>query len=213
MLKLHGYWRSSAAYRVRIALNLKSIPYEQVSVPIAPSVGGQYEPEFKAMNPQMRVPVLETGEGVLTQSMAMLEWIDETYPDVPILPANAFQRAECRAFADTIACDVHPLNNVSVLVALKIDFAADPEQINHWYSDWILKGFTALEVYAAKRQGTFLYGDTPSLAEICLIPQMYNARRYGVDLSDFPELLAVDEACAAREAFQLAAPQVQPDAT
>ena len=212
MLKLYGYWRSSAAYRLRIAMNLKGICYEAVSVNIAPSAGAQKEAEFKAMNPQMRVPVLQTDEGVLTQSMAILEWLEETYPDVPMLPAHAFQRAECRAFADTIACDVHPLNNLSVLSALKTDFKASPEQVNHWYSDWILRGFAALEVSATKRASAFLYGDKPGLAEICLIPQIYNARRFEVDLSAFPELVAIATTCHALEAFQKAVPEAQPDA-
>ena len=214
MLKLYGYWRSSAAYRLRIALNLKNIPYEHISVNIAPSASAQKLEPFATLNPQMRVPVLETPDGILTQSMAILEWLEECYTDVPMLPDDAFARAQCRAFADTVACDVHPLNNLSVLSALKADFAATPEQVSAWYADWILKGFAALETHAAAgRQSAFLCGDTPGLAEICLIPQVYNARRYNVDLSAFPALLAIDAACAELDAFQKAAPENQPDAS
>jgi len=212
MLKLYGYWRSSAAYRLRIALNLKGVPYEQVSVNIAPARSAQKEAGFKAINPQMRVPVLETPAGLLTQSMAILEWIEETYPDHPILPADAFERAACRAFADVIACDVHPLNNLSVLTALKQDLGADKAQVSHWYADWILRGFEALEVSARGRKHAFLYSDTPGLAEICLIPQIYNARRFNVDLTAFPALVEVDKACMALQAFEQAAPENQPDA-
>ena len=165
MLKLYGYWRSSAAYRVRIALNLKSIRYEPVSVNIAPSTSAQKDEAFRALNPQMRVPVLETQSGLLSQSMAILDWLEETYPETPILPASSFERARCRAFADVIACDVHPLNNLSVLMILKQEFGADQTQINNWYADWILRGFEALEVVAAKREDRFLFGAQPGLAE------------------------------------------------
>lgn len=212
MLKIHGYWRSSAAYRLRIALNLKNIPYEHISVNIAPAVSAQKEAAFKALNAQMRVPVLETDAGMLTQSMAILEWIEETYPEMPMLPGDAFERAKCRAFADVIACDVHPLNNLSVLTALKQDFAASQEQVSAWYADWILRGFAALEGQAAQRKTDFLYGGAPGLAEICLIPQVYNAERFKVDLSAFPALVEINTACMAIEAFDRAAPQNQPDA-
>ena len=211
MLKLYGYWRSSAAFRLRIALNLKGVPYAPVSVNIAPGQSAQKQADFKAMNPQMRVPVLETPEGLLTQSMAILEWIEETYPDHPILPVGAYERATCRAFADVIACDIHPLNNLSVLTALKQDLSADKAQVSHWYADWILRGFEALEGVARGRKQTFLYGDAPSLAEICLIPQIYNARRFNVDLTAFPALVEVDRACMALKAFERAAPENQPD--
>ncbi len=214
MLKLYGYWRSSAAYRLRIAMNLKGLVYEQVSVNIAPSASEQKEAPFRALNPQMRVPVLETENGMLTQSMAILEWLEETYPDVKILPEDSFSRAHCRAFADLIACDIHPLNNLSVLNMLKGNLAADETQVTHWYADWIIRGFTALEASISEREekSAYLYGDTPGLAEICLIPQIYNARRYNVDLTGFPKLLAVDKACNALEAFKKAAPEAQPDA-
>lgn len=211
-LKLHGYWRSSAAYRLRIALNLKNVAYDSVSVNIAPDVSAQKTAEFKAINPQMRVPVLETESGLLSQSMAILEWIEETYPDPAMLPTDAMARARCRAFADVVACDIHPLNNLSVLVSLREDFGADRAAVSRWYADWILRGFAALETMAAERAGVFLFGNEPGLAEICLVPQIYNARRYEVDLAAFPNLLAIDAACADIAAFREAAPDNQPDA-
>lgn len=212
MLRLYGYWRSSAAYRLRIALNLKAIPYEAISVNIAPESSAQKEDAFKALNPQMRVPVLETGAGALTQSMAILEWLEEAYPETPILPSTPFERARCRAFADVIACDVHPLNNLSVLQAIKHELGADQDQVSAWYADWILRGFAALETVAATRDGVFLFDEHPGLAEICLVPQIYNARRYEVDLGAFPALLEIDAACHALPAFQAAIPDNQPDA-
>lgn len=212
-LKLYGYWRSSAAYRLRIALHIKNIPYEHVGVNIAPNTSEQKTDAFKMLNPQMRVPVLETPEGMLTQSMAILEWIEETYPSPSILPEKAFDRAQCRAFADTVACDIHPLNNLSVLNALKQDFNADKEAVARWYADWIRRGFEALEVVASKRNGLFLFGEAPSIAEICLVPQVYNAHRFNVNLDAYPHLVAIDEACGSLEPFQKAAPGNQPDAS
>lgn len=212
MLKLYGYWRSSAAYRVRIALHLKQIPFEQESVNLAPAIRAHQSNEFKAINPQMRVPALKTPDGILTQSMAILEWIEETYPENPLLPDTAMERAKCRALADIIACDVHPLNNPSVLGALKNDLGATESQRATWYADWIHRGFAALEVFAKERAGDFLCGDVPSLAEICLIPQMYNARRFNVDLTGFPNLVSIDVACLNLAPFQAAIPENQPDA-
>lgn len=212
MLKLYGYWRSSAAYRVRIALNLKGLDYEQVSVNIAPAASAQKEAGFAELNPQMRVPVLETDAGRLTQSMAILEWLEEMWPKPALLPGEPFERAACRAFADTVACDIHPLNNLSVLVALREDFGASPEAVSRWYGDWILRGFAALETMASERRGAFLFGGAPGLAEVCLVPQIYNAGRFEVDLSAFPRLLEINAACAEHSAFIAAAPDNQPDA-
>ena len=213
MLKLYGYWRSSAAYRVRIGLNLKNVAYEQESINLAPSVMAHRSEAYKALNPQMRVPALETPDGIVSQSMAILEWIEETYDSgAPLLPSAAIERARCRAFADVIACDVHPLNNPSVLNVLREEFCGESDQINAWYADWIQRGFAALEVLAEERSGDFLFGSGPTLAEICLIPQIYNARRFKVDLSEFPNLLQIDRICLELDGFQAATPENQPDA-
>ena len=212
-MKLYGYWRSSAAYRLRIALNLKGATYDTQSVNIAPAASEQIAPAFKSLNPQMRVPVLEVGGHFMTQSMAVLEWLDETYPEPPLLPADPFARQRARAFADLIACDIHPLNNLSVLNVLRSDFGADKAAVRAWYGDWIIRGFTALEAQIADRPASgFLFGEAPGIAEICLVPQVYNARRFEIDLSDFPALVAVDAACTELKAFQDAAPDAQPDA-
>jgi maleylpyruvate isomerase len=213
MLKLHGYWRSSAAYRLRIALNLKGLAYEHVSVNIAPVASEQKNPEFTAINPQQRVPVLETEDGMMVQSMAVLEWLEERYPETPILPGGLAERQQARALGDLIACDVHPLNNLSVLTVLRETFGADKQAISRWYADWILRGFAAFEEMIADRaDGAFLFGAQPSIAEICLVPQVYNARRFDVDLSAFPKLVALDAACLVLDAFDKAAPHNQPDA-
>ena len=213
-VKLYDYWRSSAAYRVRIALNLKGVAYETAVINIKPGEDGQRTAAYKQVNPQMRVPTLEVGGKVFTQSMAILEWLEETYPDPALLPADPHQRMRCRAFADTIACDVHPLNNLSVLRVLRKDFGADDAGIARWYADWIVRGFTALEALSEDLPKTaFLFGDAPSLADVCLVPQIYNARRYNVDLTAFPRLVEVDERARELAAFQAAAPEAQPGAS
>ena len=213
MLRLYGYWRSSAAYRLRIAMNLKGLEYAQLPINIAPAASEQIGAEFQALNPQMRVPVLEADGELLTQSMAILEWLEETYPQIPLVPANKLSRARCRAFADIIACDVHPLNNLSVLSQLKDAFGAGPDQISDWYADWIRRGFFALEAMVQDKTTKFAYGEEPSFAEICLVPQIYNARRFDVDLSAFPTLVQLDAESMELEAFQRAVPEVQPDAS
>jgi maleylacetoacetate isomerase len=210
VIRLYDYWRSSAAYRVRIALNLKGAAFETVPVNILPGADEQLMDQYRAVNPQMRVPAIEVGGQVAGQSLAIIEWIDETMPGPALLPKDPWQRLQARAFADVIACDIHPLNNLSPLAVLRKDFGADEAQIRHWYQDWILRGFAALESMASElAAGPFLFGDMPGLAEIVLIPQVANARRFETDLSAFPRLVALDEMCRELEPFKRAAPENQ----
>ena len=208
-LKLYDFWRSSAAYRLRIALNLKGVEYDSEAINIAPGADEQFAERYKAINPQMRVPSIETDEGIAGQSMAILEWIDETWPEPALLPEDKWLRLRVRAFADLIACDIHPLNNLAVLAKLRTDFSADSDIVGEWYRDWITRGFTALEAMATNAGGntTFLFTDTPSMAEVCLIPQMANARRYETPLAAFPRLVDLDGKCREVEAFKRAAPE------
>ncbi|MGZ6042143.1 MAG: maleylacetoacetate isomerase [Asticcacaulis sp.] len=207
MLTLHGYWRSSAAYRVRIALNLKGLDYAQATYDLRQKA--EKSPAYAALNPQQLVPALESDGEVLTQSLAILEWLDETYPLPPLLPENPINRARVRAMCNLIACDIHPLNNLRVLNSLRADFGASDPQVSQWIERWIGEGFAALEQMI---DGRFCFGDTPTLADCCLVPQVYNAGRFKVDLSSFPKIRAVAEACAALPAFARAHPDNQPDA-
>jgi maleylpyruvate isomerase len=210
MLKLYDYWRSSAAYRVRLALNLKGVAYQSIAVNIAPGRDEQLQGEYRAINPQMRVPSIEVDGRVTGQSMAIIEWIDESFPGPALLPSDPWRRLQARSFADTIACDIHPLNNLSVLAALRDDFGADDAAITHWYHDWIRRGFSALEVIARDLPNSrFLFGDAPTIAEICLVPQVANAKRFDMDLSAFPRLLEVDAVCCRLDAFANAAPEAR----
>jgi maleylacetoacetate isomerase len=213
MLKLYDYWRSSAAYRVRIGLNLKGVPYESIPVNLAPGADEQFTVRYREVNPQMRVPALETPQGTLTQSLAILDWLDQTYPDPPFTPADPWAGAQVRAFALTIACDIHPLNNLSVLNRLKLQFSVGEDHVGEWYRHWIALGFAALEHQAQQRGETkYVFGAAPSLADILLVPQMANARRFKTDLAPFPRLVAWDEAARAHPAFIKAAPENQKDA-
>ncbi len=212
-LKLYDFWRSSAAYRVRIGFQLKGVAYTSSPIALTPGKDEQRAPEYTAKNPQGRVPALEINAGLIGQSLAILEWLDETYPQPPLLPGDAWSRAQTRAFALTIACDVHPLNNLSVLNRLKSQFGADEDSTGDWYRHWISLGFAALEKEAATRPtSAFAFGDAPTLADICLVPQMMNARRFKTDLSSFPRLVAFDERARAHPAFIAAAPENQIDA-
>ncbi|MEL6415172.1 MAG: maleylacetoacetate isomerase [Pseudomonadota bacterium] len=206
MLKLYDYWRSSASYRMRIALNLKRVAYETEEVSLHPDHLAQNSDEYRAINPQMRVPSIEIDGKVFGQSMALIEWLDETIPNPALLPSDPIARLSARAFADIVACDIHPLNNSSVLKYLREKFAADAETVGTWYGTWITRGFEALEALAPK-SGNFLFGEAPGLAEICLVPQISNARRFNIDLSAFPRLLEVDAACAQIPAFSNASPE------
>ncbi|MEO1322942.1 MAG: maleylacetoacetate isomerase [Pseudomonadota bacterium] len=205
-MKLYDYWRSSACYRLRIALNLKGLAYTSEEVNLHPDMLGQNSDAYRAINPQQRVPTVIIDGKPHTQSMAIIDWLEETHPEPAFLPKDPEQRLRARAFADTIACDVHPLNNSSVLKYLKEDLSVSTEAVQTWYATWIMRGFEALEVHARTSQSEFLFGDGPGLAEICLIPQISNAHRFNVDLSRFPTLVSIDEKCQKIEAFANAAP-------
>ena len=210
-MKLYSYFRSSAAFRVRIALNLKGIAYETASVHLVKDGGHNKRPEFRAVNPQMRVPVLVTPEGdTLTQSLAIIEYLDEIEPEPPLLPKDLIGRAKARALADLIACDIHPLNNTSPLRYLKHELHQEQSVIDAWYHHWVTVGFEALE--ALLEPGPYACGKAVTIADICLVPQVYNARRLKVPLEKFPKILAVDAACMALPAFDRARPENQPDA-
>lgn len=203
-LRLHGYWRSSAAYRVRLALGLKGLTYEQV--PHDLRTGAQATPDYRALNPQALLPTLEADDLVLTQSPAILEWLDERFPDPPLLPADPDARAVVRAMAAIVACDIHPVNNLRILSALRRDFDAQDVAVSRWIRRWITQGFEALEVMIARHGGGFAYGDTPTIADCHLLPQVYNALRFDLDLAPFP-LLA-----AAAAKLDTRVPQAHPDA-
>jgi maleylpyruvate isomerase len=210
-VKLFTYFRSSAAYRVRIALNLKGLPYEMESAHLTRDGGRQYTPEFRALNPQMRVPVLQLSSGdVLTQSLAIIEYLDEIQPEPALLPADALARAHVRAVAQIVACDIHPLNNLVVLQYLKGPMKHEQATVDAWYRHWVAKGFDAVE--AMITPGPYACGAHVTLAEICLVPQVYNARRFKVSLDPYPKIAAVEAACLKLPAFDKARPENQPDA-
>ncbi|MCI4644886.1 MAG: maleylacetoacetate isomerase [Hyphomonadaceae bacterium] len=212
-LKLYTYWRSSAAYRVRIALNLKGVAYESIPVSLAPAVLAHRESAYRAVNPQMRLPSLDVDGDVLIQSMAILEWIEESFPEPALLPADPILRAQARAFAQLIVSDIHPLQNSSILGILRNEYEVSDAGVRRWVHGAMQRGFEALEALAANLPADpFLFGGHPGLAEICLVPQLYNARRFDVDLSPYPRLLAVDGAVSELGAFKAAHPDMQPDA-
>jgi maleylacetoacetate isomerase len=210
-LKLYSYFRSSAAYRVRIALNLKSLPYQMEFVHLTKDGGRQRLPEFAAVNPQKRVPAIELSSGeVLTQSLAIIAYLDEVYPEPPFLPVDALERAKVRAIAQVVACDIHPLNNLIALQYLKRTLKHEQPEIDAWYHNWVIDGFTAIETML--KPGPYAYGSQVTLADICLVPQVYNARRLKVPLDNFPKIVAVEQACLKLPAFDKARPENQPDA-
>ncbi len=216
-MKLYDYWRSSAAYRVRIALNLKGIDYVSVPVPLVGpdgTPGQQHSDVYLAMNPQGRVPFLDDGRIALGQSVAILEYIEEAYPDSPLLPGSAIARAHVRSFCNLIACDIHPLNNLSVMQYLKRDLGVADDDYVTWYGHWIRRGFRAGEAFAKEHTGDggFVYGDAATLADCFLVPQMYNAHRFKIDVSEFPTLNGIVDACNKLPAFEAAIPESQPDA-
>lgn len=207
---LHGYWRSGAAWRVRIALALKGLDYDQRGVDLR--AGAQRSDAFVALNPQGMVPALEVDGAVLTQSPAILEWLEETYPLPSLLPADPVARAQVRAMAALIGCDIHPLNNLRVGKALREAFGADQAVVDAWAARWIAPGFAALEALVARHGTGWCFGDVPTVADCYLIPQIYSARRFNVPLEAFPRLLAIEAGAAAHPAFAAAHPDRQPDA-
>ncbi|URI07071.1 maleylacetoacetate isomerase [Aquincola tertiaricarbonis] len=211
-MKLHNFFRSGTSHRLRIALQLKGLAYDYVPVDLRTE---QHQgAAFKALNPQGLVPALEVDGQVLIQSPAIIEWLEETHPTPPLLPADPAARARVRALAALVGCDIHPLNNRRVLEALRHDFAADEAAVQRWCASWIEAGFDAYEALLAAdpARGNFSFGDAPTLADVYLVPQVESARRFKVDVARWPRLHAVDQACGRLEAFRRAAPAVQPDA-
>ncbi|UDM16686.1 maleylacetoacetate isomerase [Vogesella sp. XCS3] len=208
---LYGYFRSSAAYRVRIALNLKGLAYRQAPVSLVKAE--QRSADFLALNPQGLVPALQDGDVLLTQSLAICEYLDEAYPDtVQLLPADPAQRAHIRAVAQAIACDIHPVNNLRILNYLKTELGQDEVARNSWYRHWVQEGFAALEQQLAASAGQYCFGDSITLADVCLLPQVFNAQRFNVDMAPYPRLAAIADALAAVPEFADAHPSRQPDA-
>lgn len=211
-MKLYGYFRSSAAFRVRIALNLKGQSTDTEVINLR--TGDQSGARYKSINPQGRVPALDIGEAVLIQSLAIIEYLDETHPNPPLLPPDPLGRARVRALADLIACDIHPLNNLVVLTYLKRELKADEAAEKRWYQHWVAEGFAAFEALLAgsRATGRFCHGDAPGLADICLVPQVFNAQRYDCPLGGYPTLMRVFAECMKLDAFDRAQPSKQPEA-
>jgi maleylpyruvate isomerase len=208
MLQLHSYWRSTAAYRVRIGLNLKGLGYSHMTHDLRK--GEQTTPAYRAVNAQALIPALEIDGAVLTQSLAILEWLEETRPEPPLLPKAPLDRARVRAMAALVACDIHPLNNLRVLDRLRAQFSADNDAVKTWIRTWIAEGFAALETQLDG--GPWCFGEAPTLADCCLVPQVYSAQRFDVPLDAYPRIRTVADSALAHPAFQQAAPERQPDA-
>lgn len=209
-LVLHGYWRSGTSYRTRIALNIKGLAYEQAPVDLR--AGVQQSETFRALNPQGLVPALETPDGVLTQSSAIIEWLEERYPEPPLLPREPGERAIVRAMAMAVACDIHPLGNLRVLKYLKHPLGHEQAAIDSWIAHWIGEGFAALETMIARHGGRFAWGDSLTLADCHLVPQFYAAQRYSVDLAPYPRLVESARRAMAEEPVRRAHPDNQSDA-
>lgn len=212
VMKLYNFSRSSAAFRVRIALNLKGVEYQ--SIPKVFANNEHRAAEYLALNPQGLIPALAIDGAVISQSLAIIEYLDERYPEPPFLPADALARAHVRSMALAIACDIHPLNNLRVLNYLRQNLAQDQDGVNRWYHHWVTAGFQGLEVQAAEHSTAkrHCFGDSLSLADLYLVPQMYNARRFNVDLAPFPTLAAISTHLESWPAFFAARPEAQPDA-
>ncbi len=208
-MKLYTYFRSSAAYRVRIALNLKKLPYEAIPIHLTKDGGRHRSAEYRAINPQMRLPslVLDSGETIL-QSLAIVEYLEETHPNPPLLPNGALERAHVRAVSQIVASDIHPLNNLVTLNYLK-KLGHDQASVDEWYRSWVMVGFEAIETLI--RPGPYCFGAEPGMADLCLVPQVFNARRFKVSLDVFPKIAGVEAACGKLDAFDRARPENQPD--
>lgn len=212
MMKLYNFFRSGTSHRLRIALNLKGLDYEYLPVDLRSEQ--HLGAAFKALNPQGLVPALVDGDQTLIQSPAIIEWLEERHPNPPLLPSNPEGRARVRALAALVGCDIHPINNRRVLEYLRKTLGCDETAVLAWCASWIEAGFGALETLLAadSQRGDYCFGDTPTLADVYLVPQVESARRFGVDLSPYPNIVAIDRACAELEAFRRAAPAAQPDA-
>jgi maleylacetoacetate isomerase len=210
-MKLYSYFRSSAAFRVRIALNLKKLDYENAAIHLRRN--DQTKPDYLTVNPQGLVPTLDDGGRTLIQSLAIIEYLDEVYPDPPLLPSHPADRARVRALAEIVACDIHPINNLRVLRYLTHSLDHDETAIATWYNHWIDAGFQALErlLVGDPRTGTFCHGEAPGIADIALVPQVVNAERYRLDLGPYPRIARIHQSCMALEAFAAAHPDRQPD--
>lgn len=211
-MKLYGYFRSSAAFRVRIALNLKGLSCDTELVNL--QAGDQFSAAYKSVNPQGRVPALEDDGALLVQSMAIMEYLEDTHPEPPLLPPDAKGKARVRGLANIIACDIHPLNNLAVLNYLKTELGADTDGVNAWYRHWVKEGFDGMEAMLTDSPdtGRFCHGDKPGLADVCLVPQVFNARRFDCDLTPYPTILRINDACLEMDAFDRALPGNQPEA-
>ena len=212
MLTLYGYWRSSAAYRVRIALNLKGLDYHSESVHLVKDGGQQHLESYQSLNPAELVPTLVDGELVLNQSMAILQYLDDVYPQYPLLPEDKIEKAKVTAFALDIACEMHPINNLRVLQHLKSPLGHSQQETENWYRHWLKVGFDALEQRLLSHAGKYCFADKVSMADLVLVPQVYNAIRYQLDMKAYPKILGIYENCLSLEAFFKASPEQQEDA-
>ncbi|MDR5812265.1 maleylacetoacetate isomerase [Caballeronia sp. LZ033] len=213
-MKLYSYFRSSAAYRVRIALNLKGLDYEYAAIHLLRDGGEQLKADYRAVNPDGIVPALVDGDDTLTQSLAIIEYLEETHPEPPLLPKHPADRAFVRSVALQVACEIHPLDNLRVLKYLKHQVKVPEESKDAWYRHWVETGFASLEqrLAADRRVGALTFGDTPTVADLCLVPQVFNARRFGIDVSRYPTIERIADHAGTLDAFARAAPAQQPDA-